>query len=293
MDRSTYATPTAPMLSVSVMGMARIVAGRQVGAGHAGAHAKALVPHADRARASQGTATGTAGGPRRGQLPPQRPATGVRGVEKDCGARIYIQDIESGLIRAISPERVATEGLATHDSRYVVGKTREQVFAFAVDGGAPIPLSYLDRDDEPLQWSTDDSVLYVRRAGAWPPVVDRVDTRTGKREPWKTIQPGDPTGVDTVVRIVVTPDGRSYCHDYVRLLSELFVVEGLKRARSQSAASCSIWTRASCFGRGMVSLSPKAYQLLELLVLNKPKALSKSVLQDRIGPTRSCWRRTW
>ena len=29
-------------------------------------------------------------------------------------------------------------------------------------------------------------------------------------------------------RILVTPDGKSYCHDYVRILSELFVVEGLK-----------------------------------------------------------------
>ena len=27
--------------------------------------------------------------------------------------------------------------------------------------------------------------------------------------------------------ILVTPDGSTYCHDYVRFLSELFVVEGL------------------------------------------------------------------
>jgi DNA-binding winged helix-turn-helix (wHTH) protein len=33
-----------------------------------------------------------------------------------------------------------------------------------------------------------------------------------------------------------------------------------------------------------VPLSPKAYQLLELLVLNRPKALSKSVLQERLWP---------
>ena len=35
------------------------------------------------------------------------------------------------------------------------------------------------------------SHLYVRRAGAWPPAVDRVNTITGAREPWKTIQPAD------------------------------------------------------------------------------------------------------
>lgn len=37
-------------------------------------------------------------------------------------------------------------------------------------------------------------------------------------------------------------------------------------------------------GTEPVLLSPKAYQLLELLVVNRPKALSKSALQDRLWP---------
>ena len=37
-------------------------------------------------------------------------------------------------------------------------------------------------------------------------------------------------------------------------------------------------------GSEPVLLSPKAYQLLELLVVNRPKALSKSTLQDRLWP---------
>ena len=102
------------------------------------------------------------------------------------------------------------------------------MFKFAVDGSAPIPLTYLDPDDEPLQWSPDGSFLFVRRAGAWPATVDRVNTATGDREWWKTIEPADPAGIEAVIRILVTPDGKSYCHDYVRILSELFVVEGLK-----------------------------------------------------------------
>jgi hypothetical protein len=31
-----------------------------------------------------------------------------------------------------------------------------------------------------------------------------------------------------VIRILVTPDGKTYCHDYIRMVSELFIVEGLK-----------------------------------------------------------------
>ena len=81
--------------------------------------------------------------------------------------------------------------------------------------------------DTALQWSSD-GVLYVRRGVEWPPVVDRIDVKTGRREAWKTIQPADPVGVDFITRILVTPDGNAYCHDYVRILSELLIVEGLK-----------------------------------------------------------------
>ena len=150
------------------------------------------------------------------------------GTELDRRQRIYVQDIDSGSIRAISPEGVGTTALATPDGRYVVGWSGARLFKYAVDGSAPVPLTYLNADDRPLQWSPDGSLMYVWRTDAWPPAVDRVNTATGAREPWKTIQPADPVGVDSVIRIVVTPDGTAYCHDYVRFVSALFIVEGLK-----------------------------------------------------------------
>ena len=43
-------------------------------------------------------------------------------------------------------------------------------------------------------------------------------------------------------------------------------------------------TRELRRGSTSLALSPKAYQLLELLVVNRPKALSKSVLQEQLWP---------
>ena len=43
-------------------------------------------------------------------------------------------------------------------------------------------------------------------------------------------------------------------------------------------------TRELRNGGNAVALSPKAYQLLELLVMNRPKALSKSALQEQLWP---------
>jgi hypothetical protein len=163
------------------------------------------------------------------------------GREKDHGWRIYVQDLQTGLVRAISPEIASEEdprrtpilrtvGLATPDGRFVIGSTPAQTFLYPVDGGAPVPFPIVAPDDVPLQWSSDGRLLYVwRRFGdTWPPVVDRVDISTGRHEAWKTIQPADPVGLDWIFRILVTPDGKAYCHDYLRFLSELFVVEGLK-----------------------------------------------------------------
>ncbi len=149
------------------------------------------------------------------------------GREKDHGGQIFVQDVDSGLPRAISPENTGTQGVARPDGRFVIGQTGGKRFLFPVDEGTPVPFPIMAPDDRALQWSSDGR-LYVWRTATWPPVVDRIEVSTGRREAWKTIQPADPVGVDTIASILVTPDGNAYCHDYVRLLSELFIVEGLK-----------------------------------------------------------------
>jgi hypothetical protein len=51
---------------------------------------------------------------------------------------------------------------------------------------------------------------------------------TGRREVWKDLMPADPAGVERISNVLVAPDGKSYAYCYARLLSDLFVVEGLK-----------------------------------------------------------------
>jgi hypothetical protein len=60
--------------------------------------------------------------------------------------------------------------------------------------------------------------------------VFRVDVATGRREPWLDTSPSDPAGVDTSfwTGTALTPDGRFYVYAYVRTLSDLFLVEGLR-----------------------------------------------------------------
>jgi hypothetical protein len=58
--------------------------------------------------------------------------------------------------------------------------------------------------------------------------VYRLDVATGAKELWKELLPADAAGVTQVGTVVPTPDGRAYVYSYIRLLSEMYVVEGLK-----------------------------------------------------------------
>jgi eukaryotic-like serine/threonine-protein kinase len=142
--------------------------------------------------------------------------------------RIYVQDLSDGGARPISPEGVVTAGLATPDGRFVLGWSQGRHTLYPVDEGAPRPLAALASGDGPLQWSPNGRLLFVRRGNSWPPAIDRVDTDTGQRQLSRVVSPADPVGVDHIPRILITPDGKSYCHDYLRWLSQLFIVEGLR-----------------------------------------------------------------
>jgi hypothetical protein len=61
-----------------------------------------------------------------------------------------------------------------------------------------------------------------------PARISRIEIETGKREVWKDLLPVDPAGVERISNVLVTADGKGYAYCYARLLSDLFIVEGLK-----------------------------------------------------------------
>jgi hypothetical protein len=58
----------------------------------------------------------------------------------------------------------------------------------------------------------------------------RLDLVTGRREPWKTIEPADPVGLIGIqpAAVHITPDGRSFVYSYWKVLTELYLVDRLK-----------------------------------------------------------------
>jgi hypothetical protein len=58
--------------------------------------------------------------------------------------------------------------------------------------------------------------------------VSRVNVQTGKMEPWKTFGEATGSGVSSVAPPHLSSDGTAYAYLYVRVLSEAYVVSGLK-----------------------------------------------------------------
>jgi eukaryotic-like serine/threonine-protein kinase len=146
--------------------------------------------------------------------------------------RLYVQSIDGGKPRPVTPEGIvaAIPGFAVSpDGRWVAAVGADGKTAlFPLDGGTPKPLAGPQEGEFPLRFSPDGRFLYLWKRGDIPARVARVEIETGKREVWKDLLPLDPSGVERISNVVVTPDAKGYAYCFTRLLSDLFVVEGLK-----------------------------------------------------------------
>jgi serine/threonine protein kinase/Tol biopolymer transport system component len=150
--------------------------------------------------------------------------------EPGHGTRLYVQSASGGDPRAVTPEGVSTSWAISSDgARFVAIAPDGQLAAYPVGGGAPQPLFGSRRGDVPIRFSPDGRFLYLLVRGEGPAVsIERLALETGARERWKEIAVEDPVGVYGIPRVFLSADGESYVYTYVRLLDELYLVDGLR-----------------------------------------------------------------
>lgn len=147
---------------------------------------------------------------------------------------LYIQDILGSEPRAIS----GSEDLAldvgcslSPDQKYVAAMNRNdrKVRIVPAEGGSPRLVPGVEPDEQPAGWTADGRSLYIYRPDTEAPTkVYLVDVASGQRKLWKEIMPVDPAGTHGIEGLVVNPDGKSYAYNLFRILSDLYVVDGLK-----------------------------------------------------------------
>ena len=156
----------------------------------------------------------------------------VAGSQPGRSRRLYVQDVEAGSPRAVGPETVnaALGGVAVSpDGEWVaVASPEQRVLVFPVRGGEARAVPGLEAGEIPIQWTPDGKAIHVFDPDALPAPVYRVDTATGEKQVVCELMPSDPAGITGIGRVRITPDESAYVYTFSRILSELYLVQGLR-----------------------------------------------------------------
>ena len=152
------------------------------------------------------------------------------GHEPGHGRRAWVQDLDGGKARPITPEGVVGT-VVSPDGRLVAAKGPDQKVAlYPVEGGPPQPVTGFEPNDVLQRWSADQRFIYagagIRRV--LTARVYRIEVSTGRREPWKEFSLPDPTGISGIGCSAITPDGKNFIFSYTQQFSDLYIVDGLK-----------------------------------------------------------------
>jgi len=148
----------------------------------------------------------------------------------DHALRLWVQDGPDGTPRSISPEGVQFHyrGCISQDGKNIAALDPEgKPIVYHVDGSAPTQLPNTEDGDEPVQWSLDGKSILVGRSEI-PNRVYLLDLATGQRKLFISTAPPDPTGLMDSSPPGFSQDLKSYVYSYTRILSDLYVVDGLK-----------------------------------------------------------------
>ncbi|HKM46065.1 MAG TPA: protein kinase [Terriglobales bacterium] len=152
------------------------------------------------------------------------------GIEAGHGGRDYLIDVSTGDSKPITPEGIAGT-LISPDGRSVAVRGPDgKRGIWPLEGGDFRPIPGLESNYYVIGWTTDGASLYVlpNRGMVKSAKVSRMNIQTGKMEPWRTFGEETGAGVSTVGAPHLSRDGNAYAYLYVRVLSEAYVVAGLK-----------------------------------------------------------------
>ena len=142
--------------------------------------------------------------------------------------RLYLLDVAGGSPRPLTPEGTIG-GLLTPDGKFVMAVDQNhRRWLYPVAGGEPQKFNLsLAPHERVVCFLGDDHTLLVS-TNEIPSHVTRIDVVTGQRTPWKEIDPSEAAGLQTIVTLKFSADGKSYAYSAFRVLSDLYVVSGMK-----------------------------------------------------------------
>jgi Tol biopolymer transport system component len=143
--------------------------------------------------------------------------------------RCFIQNVDGGPPRPVTPEgvswcHVSPDGLA------IAAGDMSGFKVYPLDGSAPRELAGLQAG-ETFSYTADPQFVYAyqeHKPTLAPLKIYRVNIVTGQRQMFREVVPSDETGLCGMMRVIFSANGRAYVYGYIRQLSELYLVNGVK-----------------------------------------------------------------
>ncbi|MGC2182780.1 MAG: WD40 repeat domain-containing serine/threonine protein kinase [Terriglobales bacterium] len=152
------------------------------------------------------------------------------GIEAGHGVRDYLIDLSNGKARPVTPEGVAGTQVSPDGRSVAVLGPDGKWSIWPLDGSGLRPIPNLDSKFLVSGWTPDGLSLYAasNRLHTRTAKVYRANIATGKMELWKTFGEALSVGVTNVSAPRFSSDGGAYAYVYSQVLSQAYVVKGLK-----------------------------------------------------------------
>ena len=160
-------------------------------------------------------------------LPDGRGLIFIGSAQADEGEEVFEQRLDGSPLHAL---RKAAESdlVLSGDGSWTAGRVGKSRLRFVRGSGADereveadAPLGRL------LGWSPGGTAVFFYRQGEIPAGIYRIDVDTGHVSLAHRLMPPDPAGVWRIHPVALSSDGRHYAYSASRLMSDLYVFEGL------------------------------------------------------------------
>jgi hypothetical protein len=152
-----------------------------------------------------------------------------------CG---FSLDLASGMLRKVTRDGLSPflfESPCSPDGQWLAlidgNKLENGANPFVIlhpDGTGERIYTSLKVGEAISSWGADSASLIVWDRNRLPALVERLDLATGRRTRMAQISPPDPAGVPGIQGVFLSPTGTRYAYNFVRRLSQLYTIEGLK-----------------------------------------------------------------
>lgn len=150
----------------------------------------------------------------------------------NSGTKLYFQNISGGNPVCLTPDQegivIESQVSLSPDGEYIVLKNAEdQLSLYRISDGTYSPLKNLDENFSFVRWCGDGENLFIQRHREIPAIVYKYNPAAGTMEKWLELMPRDSAGVNQILNLKLTPDGKTYVYSFKRQFSDLYLMEDL------------------------------------------------------------------